>query len=291
MKEQCFLKYDRIIDIVIVTYNNYSMLYRLLDDISDQVYPVHRVIIVDNSTIFHIFNYKFKNTGIKYIRPKMNVGSAGGYWLGLKLTQERSDYVLTLDDDVTLDKNAIFELVRFFDTNKNRLKLFAARCVSFGSRLAKPQELRYAPWRGTMFSTSAIEYVGLPMKELFLYAEDIEYSIRFHRLGYKCFWVPSALCTELRGSGKRQVTLFGKSRVIYDRPYQYYYSFRNHIIVYRRHLMFEDICKLLLYSLKIFLVLINDFKTKNSRACLKAIFFGILDGFSKKTGFNTYYNT
>ena len=51
---------------------------------------------------------------VNYIKLAENLGSAGGYYEGIKRAAESSDFIYTLDDDVCLKPDTLFEIAKGF---------------------------------------------------------------------------------------------------------------------------------------------------------------------------------
>ena len=151
------------------------------------------------------------------MRLRENTGSAGGYYEGIKAALENSDLIWTLDDDVRLRDNSLEELLNGLEGLGGAGKVGIVRSVGRTHPHSFPTELEICPWRGSLIRADAIREVGLPSKEFFIYGEDLEYSLRLKKNGFKCFWIPSSKCIEVR-EGKTNDTLFGKTARIYCPP-------------------------------------------------------------------------
>lgn len=99
------------IAVVIVTFNNSSMLRNVLLDLAAQSYPVDTTVVVDNASIDdtpRMMSEEF--TYVTYIRLTDNAGSAGGYYTGVKTVMAVADGIWTLDDDVRLKPDSLKNL-------------------------------------------------------------------------------------------------------------------------------------------------------------------------------------
>lgn len=79
------------------------------------------VVVVDNGSKDEFKkSEKYKNFDLKVIREEINSGFSGGQNRGIKYALEKdADYVLVLNNDVTLDKNLIVELLSTFSLEKD----------------------------------------------------------------------------------------------------------------------------------------------------------------------------
>src|SRR5208283_2266212 len=102
--------------IIVIPSFNSTDLFECIDSILNQSYPNFEIIIVDNSTqqsIWKKLQVKSASSNkIKLLKPKSNTGVTGGRNLGFKYNTNDSKYILFLDHDILLEKDALFELVK-----------------------------------------------------------------------------------------------------------------------------------------------------------------------------------
>lgn len=269
---------------VIVTYNNAGMLEPLLKAIETQSRRPDICIVVDNASVDGTPSVAVRFPDTLYVRLPRNTGSAGGYAEGMRIALERgADLVWTLDDDVRLFPGSLAGLIETLAGFPERERVCAVRSVGDGCSSAAPAPLAVFSWRGTLFTSDAVRRAGLPERELFLYGEDLEYSFRLARLGYRFYWAPASRCIENRINGKTELRfLGGRARVYFD-PLRLYYAFRNEIYVYLLYRRAVDVFKVLVYALKLsvsFIVL----RPGGAPERIMAIFRGITDGFRGRLG-------
>jgi rhamnopyranosyl-N-acetylglucosaminyl-diphospho-decaprenol beta-1,3/1,4-galactofuranosyltransferase len=274
---------------VIVTYNNTTMLKELLGDLFRQSRRPDNIIVVDNSDHDDTEQVMKKDFGqVQYVRQAENIGSGGGYYEAIRIATVDNDYIYTLDDDVRLDENSLSEIIKGSHELEKSMKIGAVRSVANIERNKGPWKLEIFPWRGTLLKTEAIKLLGLPRKDYFIYGEDLEYSLRFKKNGFFCYWIPSSQCYEHRTSGKTIGRLMGKTIRTYSYPYQFYYAFRNEISIYKEYGLFAKLMKSLLYAMGIILFIsIRDQSHKSNN--IKAIRDGLMDGLRERLGKNPNY--
>ncbi len=173
---------------VVVTYKRSEILTKCLNAIlitsSFKVSQLHIVVNSDDIPTMEVVT-KFKNNYPNVVSFQIydNVGPAGGFYYGLKhFLNSDSDYVWLMDDDVIPDKNCLAELVK---CTKESPYVF--------SKVFKPngEEVKSFGWWGILISKTVVENVGLPLKELFYWAEDTEYlqnriMREFKIIPYRC---------------------------------------------------------------------------------------------------------
>lgn len=273
---------------VIVTFNNAMMLRELICDLFSQTYPPDHIIVVDNASDDNTPQVMRNNfPGVKYMRLRENTGSAGGYYEGIKAALENSDLIWTLDDDVRLRDNSLEELLNGLEGLGSVGKVGIVRSVGRTHPHSFPTELEICPWRGSLIRADAIREVGLPSKEFFIYGEDLEYSLRLKKNGFKCFWIPSSKCIEVR-EGKTNDTLFGKTVRIYPSNFRLYYAFRNEFNIYFKYRCLIKFARTLFYALKVILYILLAERLKKPDK-LSAIMVAFIDGIRGNLGKSVKY--
>lgn len=104
--------------VVISSYNRGEKISETITSLLKQTHPVNRIIVIDDGSEIGKRIPKFNDTRIHVISLKKNVGVVWGRNLGLSKI-EGSDYVLLIDDDISLEKNAIARLLLAFEDQKD----------------------------------------------------------------------------------------------------------------------------------------------------------------------------
>ena len=105
---------DGIIDAVIVCYNSDKWIEKCLKSLFKQSYPLRNIYLIDNykSNLQLISRLVSEHSGIKYIKLKKNLNYGGANNFGMsRAIQNNADYVLVINPDLWLEKNAINEMV------------------------------------------------------------------------------------------------------------------------------------------------------------------------------------
>jgi rhamnopyranosyl-N-acetylglucosaminyl-diphospho-decaprenol beta-1,3/1,4-galactofuranosyltransferase len=278
---------------VIVTFNNSEMLANLLDDLSNQSRLTDEVIVIDNASQDHTETMvRGDYPKVNYIKLPENVGSAGGYYEGIKRAAESSDFIYTLDDDVCLKPDTLSEIVKGFQLleKSSPSKIGAVRSVGEGHPEMVPTQLDIFSWRGTLLKTDIIREVGLPSQEYFLYGEDLEYSLRLAKKGYCFYWIPSSICQERDRYGKTHAKVFGRRSIRYRDPFRLYYAFRNEIFTYRQYHRVLKCFRTFLYAAKVVLMILASERGSGQKAIM-AVTSGMIDGLRGRLGKNLKYTS
>jgi GT2 family glycosyltransferase len=158
---------------VIVTYNNIFMLKELLNDLSAQTRLPEKIIVVDNASTDSTQTYlSSEYAHVRYIRLAKNTGSSGGYCAGLEAALPESDLILTLDDDLRLERDTLEELEKSFEHFKKTDKVAAVRAtVRDGVRPDKEKFCAFT-WRGTLLIPRRLKTLVCP-RMIFSFTEKI----------------------------------------------------------------------------------------------------------------------
>ncbi|AKG70717.1 glycosyltransferase [Serratia fonticola] len=168
---------------------------------------------------------------INVILNDENIGSAGGYCQGLKffLENRKEDFVILLDDDNVISRNGLMKIADQYNENKNSKIVICANRKDRNIQqcsLDKKENILYlndsflgynflsyfkkeksdsedyiysdiVPYGGMVLDRAIIEDVGLPDKDLFLYSDDYEYSLRIRNKGYMITILKSVSVTDI----------------------------------------------------------------------------------------------
>lgn len=193
----------------IVTYNRKDLLKECLNALLAQTRKPNSIIIVDNNSndgTKEMLEKEFlENPIFDYVRLSENTGSAGGQYTGIKRAYKKGfDWVWIMDDDALPKLNALEELVlaKNFLTSNNESFSFLCSNVFWLDGLPSKMNIppidkkdfsRYqylqkslikvksASFVGAFFSRDIIKRVGLPIKEFFIWGDDVEYTARMAR--------------------------------------------------------------------------------------------------------------
>lgn len=265
---------------VIPTLNNSAGLAALLKSLYGQTRRPDGVIVVDNASTDDTGAVVRGFPGVEYIRLPENSGSAGGYYEGIKAAAAKADLLFLSDDDATFKPDVLSKL----ESALRELSAFspagAVRCAWDTFRGEKPEMVVDAAWSGTLIKSEVVGKIGLPLRELFLYSEDVEYFSRMRKAGFPVYVVPGAEYLSRFEGHKRTVGFAFRPASVYKDVFRFYYAFRNEIYVSRLHDLGRQM-KVLSYFLKIALFL--------RPAAIFACLDGLKDGFRGSLGKNEKY--
>lgn len=240
---------------VVVTYNRLELLKKCIESVLSQTSPCD-ILLVDNASTDGTFkwaNCLAQNNGrVHYINTGSNLGGAGGFNLGIKWAAEHGySHVWLMDDDTLPKSDALEKLiaaeslvggeygylssaVRWTDgceCKMNRQKLKKnyyehVELMQYGI-IAVEQ----STFVSLMLPFTTVQRVGLPIKEFFIWGDDIEYTRRIT--------VRNSLPSYMVGQSQvvHAMHTNSGSSIATDKPERisrYNYAFRNENYLYRQ---------------------------------------------------------
>ena len=275
---------------VVVTYNRKELLKECIEELTKN--QEIDFMIIDNAstdgTADMVKNYT--SDKLFYVNTGENLGGAGGFNFGIKeaLKHDNYDYIWIMDDDTIVHEDSLEKLVEkaellngefsFLSSvalwkdetlcNMNIQKTSYKTIEHYSEILKGILYIDYASFVSCFINVKSIKEVGLPIKEFFIYGDDMEYTMRLntHKPGYL---VPDSIVTHKMNSNE------GINIVDADasRIERYFYNYRNLLFIYKKYDKREyRIFKLKCYYLilKIMLKSKNN-KLKRARTIIKAL--------------------
>lgn len=203
------------VNCVIVTYNRLDLLKECLEAVEGQTRPVNKVIVIDNCSTDDTAAYLETFSGNpRYVirRTTGNIGGAGGFSMGLRESvMQGCDFSWIMDDDTIPAKDALEKLT---DVAENHPSLgFVCSRVNWtdgrphimnrpGLVSTPPEKQKEASavclchqcsFVSVLVSTQAVRKVGLPIKEFFIWCDDIEYTERIWNAGFDNYYAPDSV--------------------------------------------------------------------------------------------------
>jgi GT2 family glycosyltransferase len=240
---------------VVVTRDRPALLERCLDAIYAQTYPTAHVVVVDNASgqaTRDLLAVEAVRRGptLHTIRLEENTGGAGGFHYGMKacLTLPCT-HMWLMDDDCEPDVNAVQELLSTRSIvgenavlGSNVFDLDGESCnvqplaVRAGANGLPQHSIHLADGLIEMITLTFVSFlvpshlvrkVGLPLKEMFIWGDDLEYSIRLGRYA-RLYQVGKSKTTHLR-RGDASLSMAKEGN--YNKLWQYRFIYRNKFYV------------------------------------------------------------
>lgn len=206
---------------LVVTYNRKKLLKESIDSLLGQSYPLSNIIVIDNNSsdgtedLFRSGEYCGR-LNIEYHKMEKNIGGAGGFHNGFEIAMRNKnfDFLWIMDDDVIPERDALEKLL--FDTDEldnNGVDFSYLASTVFGLNneiMNVPQILSsaeregiYPDWNrflefglvkievatfvSLLIKRKAIDKVGLPIKDYFIWGDDTEYTQRLNKYYGRAF--------------------------------------------------------------------------------------------------------
>lgn len=195
---------------IIVTFNRKQLLSVCVDAIEHQTHKPAVVYIVDNASTdgtdawIRENGYDGIKSGIefRYIHLLENIGGSGGFYTGLRMAYEAKDHFdafWLMDDDGIPDANQLLRLQEHLTGQDYISPLVVAKedpCrIAFGGsplvkdfvKQADKNGLIYDvayPFNGILYSRRLVEKVGYPVRDMFIWGDEVNYHMRCVNQGF-----------------------------------------------------------------------------------------------------------
>lgn len=209
------------VSVIIVTWNSGELIRKTLSALGKQTYPIHEVIIVDNtSTDSSADGLEECYPGVKVIRLDKNIGFAAAnnyaarltsgncHWLAL-LNPDAfpgSDWLASLTDAVRMHPEYKFFGSRLMNANQpsmidgigdvNHISGLVWRDGhenEADASMFKTKEIFSPCGAAALYSKEAFNEANGFDEDFFCYVEDVDLGFRLRLLGYRCLYVPESV--------------------------------------------------------------------------------------------------
>lgn len=316
---------------VVYTYNRKKLLAECLKSLFSQTYPIDEIIVVDDVSTDgtdQLLKQSFPN--VTHLRLQQESGGAGSVHEGMKLAYNKGyDWVWVLDDDAWPEDNALEELVKVMGKKEiptDKIGILVSRRVwpadkldptipktnfeiikgtpfagfpiskrklESGGSLENVESVNYIFFSGILVSRKAIEVVGLPLKDFFIFWDDIEYSNRMIDKGFNLYQVLNSYAVHPLWKPYKNRRFFNKTISLEDyKDWRSYYVTRNEILLYKwqhrsnpTHYSFSwMLVRILKWFLRAVLIQIIFRLLMDDKGKIKYILMGAMDGILGRAG-------
>ena len=249
---------DKTVAIVILNWNGGDEILDCLKSVCESKYAAIEIVIVDNgSTDGSTEAIRSRLPYLHWINNACNLGFAKGSNQGMQWALEHGiQYILLLNGDARLHSNAIEEMVAAAEAENNTVvacpRMYLGSAGTGANRLwfaygtvnlwlglfknpafncpdspkwSTPIDMEYASGCCMLIPASILRNVGMFDEAFFAYCEDIDFSLRVRKAGFRLRYVPTAYLWH--GSSKPT----NRTRTEMYR----YLSTRNNLWVVRKH--------------------------------------------------------
>mgnify|MGYP001608100903 FL=1 len=195
-----------------------------IESLLKQDYGALTVLLVDNAS-FDGSGARLRDRfpDIEYLNTGGNLGYAGGNNRGMRLALDRgAEFLLVLNNDTIVDATCVSWLVRSAQRQPTKLGAIAPKILYFDDpariwyaggdyvgfkilgmhrregELDDPKEaeglepITFATGCCFLMPAAAARAVGFFAEDFFIYAEDVDLSLRMNRAGYSMYYQPAA---------------------------------------------------------------------------------------------------
>lgn len=187
---------------VLVTFNRVELLKLAVESLKAQSFYVDEIIVVNNNSTDGTKSYLDGERELRSIHLPNNTGGAGGFHEGVKFAVTLDvDYIWIMDDDAIATKDALLELIKASEKIKNEWGFICSKVISDDNIFmsgpvisVKKNNSGYLNWaeygEDGIIGVDKASFVsfftqkkhvlkyGLPIKEMFIWGDDTEYSWR-----------------------------------------------------------------------------------------------------------------
>jgi GT2 family glycosyltransferase len=244
---------EPLISIIILNWNGEKFIKECIDSVLNTEYSRIEIIIVDNgSTDTSLKIINSYSDSLKLIAHSQNTGFAAGMNSGIKAAQ--GEYVVTLNNDLTVDKNWLQRPVEILHANPE-VGIISCRQMVYGKAdiidivFSKPssyllpvpvgsdqkysehpeyhteREVSGASGASVIYRKSLLEQVGGFDERFFAYHEESDLQARARRSGWKCVYVPSAVVYHM---GSRSFGKLSRTFHYYHERNRWWYIVKNY---------------------------------------------------------------
>ena len=195
--------------VIVLNWNGWRDTVECLTSLEKLNYRNFQVVVIDNgSTDDSVLRIRLAFPGVSIIEAKKNLGFAGGCNLGIRhALEEGAEYVWLLNNDTTVDPDALVALVQkaeadpqvgavgsaiYSAVDPDRLLAWGGGRVNFWLGRSRhflssvpDSEIQFLTGASLLLTRSVLESVGLLDEGFFMYWEDADYCFRLRRASWK----------------------------------------------------------------------------------------------------------
>ena len=237
---------------IVVTYNRKELLLQNIEALLKQtVRNQLEIVIIDNASTDGTFEAikRYVDKGeIIYINTGSNLGGAGGFQYGIRYAAEHDyEFVWVMDDDCIPRENTLEKFYEADQILKGDYGYLSSKvlwkdgtiCSMNRQRktvvqynndfISKYVPIKMASFVSLFIPVRIVKNIGLPIKEFFIWCDDLEYTLRIAN-SYPCFYAPNSIVCH------KTATNYSPSidKAPANMAWRFYYSIRNSCYIKRK---------------------------------------------------------
>lgn len=188
----------------------------------------------------------------EYVNTGSNLGGAGGFNFGIKYAMQKNiyDYCWIMDDDTIVQSDTLSVLLRKADVLNNDFSFLSSVALwkdgtlcnmnvqKVSSKTVDNYEqlkdglayIEYASFVSLFINTEAIKKVGYPIKDFFIYGDDMEYTMRLNTYKNGFLVGESQVIHKMAANEGINIIEVDSKRIE-----RYFYNYRNLLYIYRTY--------------------------------------------------------
>jgi GT2 family glycosyltransferase len=237
---------------VVVTYNRRQLLTECIDALLNQTNRDFDILIIDNNSSDGTGEYckNLKIERIIYYNTGANLGGAGGFAKGINYALSHNyDWCWVMDDDTIATRTALQSLVDNIKLSNSDISFIASivrwkdgsSCkmnmqglepdwLGDGEKIENHMlKVKYSSFVSTMVNLKIAHEMGLPIAEMFIYGDDLEYTTRLATKAHGYVDMNSVVVHKMAENVGANLLTSTPERVE-----RYFYNYRNRIYVCRK---------------------------------------------------------
>lgn len=300
------MNFKKKVGCVIVTYNRVDLLKQCIEAVLKQDYPLDKIIIIDNCSTDDTKEYldRIEGNNIICYRLEKNLGGAGGFNFGIKEAIKFDlQYLWIMDDDTIVESNSLSCMINneklgqigkwgflssnvLWTDNKPCIMNIPQKALIWNEFICDGfTKISSSSFVSLLIPVEVIKEVGLPIKDFFIWGDDLEYTLRISNNLLPGYLVHDSKVIHKMNSNKT-IDIVKDS---IDRIDRYYYNYRNTTYIYRKMGIKKSIVNfmIIINSIKNVVIYSRKNKMKKIKIILKGFFAGlffnpIVEGITKE---------
>lgn len=280
---------------VVVTYNRKKLLKECLHSLLNQSLPLDHIVVVDNHSTDGTKDYiQQEITGEKVVYKYLenNIGGAGGFNVGIReAVKNKAEFIWVMDDDTIPKDNALEILMDSAKSLDYNFGFLASKVIwtndspclmnipevhkdwIYQSDYLKKGMIRLesASFVSLLIRNDVVMECGLPIKEFFIWGDDLEYTRRISEKYMNYYCEESIVVHKMQQNERTDIFSDSCTRI---KRYEYMYRNRGQAVSTKGG--YEKLKYLLRGIVTSILLLIKAPNYKFSRA--KVVLLGTIKG-------------
>lgn len=289
--------------IIILNWNGYEHSRNCLDSLAKLNYSNYQVVLVDNASQDRSgVRLKEEFPWVVLLQNKQNLGFTGGNNVGISYALAQGyTYVMLLNNDTLVDPDFLAPMVNLLASDaaiavvqplilllEDHKKIWSAGGEfqswlgisktkgdreDLASYTFSPEPLDWVTGCCMLLPSKVIQDLGPLQDSFFAYFEDVDWSLRIRKAGYKLLLSKESIIYHEGNASSKKHSKEGTLS-----PTVFYLHARNQLFLIRRHLSFPVILVAFAYHLSKYSAWIVYFCLRGRFQKAKAVIKGIKDG-------------